>query len=248
MAGPQWRVTASKQDLTVTSAGREAFSLRKALDAPFRAYAESAWEKTPGCCADHDFEAVSLAGSYLGFRDRFYGNCPNTAHPTNASRLGTIDLAASGGLGFGSDGEDATRADEQTGKLVSLAALYDAKVLLAAFQKDPLLAKQVGGAGTLEKLQEAIAEQGVPVKGNPCRFRLSQDFLTRFVFHHAEGNKVAVRVSLEPVGGACSNATADLGLLMDWPAKMPAAARALVRPKAGEKVRAKISYCTGKGE
>lgn len=246
---PEYTVSATKNDLTVSQERGPVFSFRSALDTAFRAYAAESWDRPEGCCYEHEFDALSIAGPLLSVRDRFYAGCPNTAHPTTAVRLATLNLSASGGIGFGANAEDAMLASTGAkGRLVSLTSLYSAQELLNALLSDPLLKPYLRQRPpSLEAIPGALPEEGISVKGTPCRFKLSPDYLTRFAFHHAEGNKVAARVGLQPIGGACSSATAELGLLLDWPVTVPPPSRTLVLPKAGEKVRTRIAFCAGNG-
>jgi len=48
-------------------------------------------------------------------------------------------------------------------------------------------------------------------------FQLSPDFLTRFSFHHLEGKRVAIRISLSSASTATQSEHQQLGLLLPIP-------------------------------
>jgi hypothetical protein len=50
-----------------------------------------------------------------------------------------------------------------------------------------------------------------------CTYLLPEDLITRFAFHHVEGNKVAIRLALPPDVGACRTSYAQLGILLPIP-------------------------------
>jgi len=185
----------------------------------FQEFAKEAKEaEMKACTYERSAALLSVVGTVISLRDQLYTNCAGTAHPGGETRLRAIDIGKGG----------------KQGKPASLADLFPEPALLDALHRDPILAEALGDKpANLKELREQIGDQELEVPRNPCKFQLPADFLSQFAFHHLEGERVAVRVALAPVGGACRAATAQLGLLLPVPVAFSGALQAAAQGKEG---------------
>jgi hypothetical protein len=150
---------------------------------------------------ERDFTMLSAVGSILSFQDHYFISFRHEAHPAGETRFTAIDLAKSGDV-------------------VKLTEFFSEPVILHALLADPLIKEALRSAGhpdtpkTLNELIERVSP-GVFGFGGFC-YSISDDLLTRFAFHHIEGNNVAVRIGLSG-GGPCREALTQLGLLLPIP-------------------------------
>jgi hypothetical protein len=211
-----FRIAWTDQDLEFSSPRGGEFSFRNAIGPAAEKFFDEMQDSGTACTYGRSLTLLSVNGPFLSLRDEMSGECRPSAHPTGEVRYTTIDMRKTGDLGYGLDPDEPMSAGEPGTKLVSLTDLFQPKSVLEAFLNDPVIQPNLDVIPeSLADLPEALGgEEGFPVKGNPCKFELPQDYLTRFALHHRDGRRIAVRVLLRPVGGACRAAHAELGLLL----------------------------------
>lgn len=179
------------------------------------------------CEYRRDFEVLSIAGSLVSFQDTEYSDCGG-AHPTTETRFTAVDLKREGSVPY-QYGETIDVDMNQPGKVVKLTDYFQESDILNALLADPVIGEALKEAGvstppkTLAALPEVFAKNGYLIKGE---LSLRPDFLTRFAFHHLEGDMVAVRLNLPSI--AFGYRSKQIGLLLPVPAvlKQPLASAA----------------------
>lgn len=186
-------------DLVAYHGSSQVLSMRALFQKEFDAFKAEQDKETLPCSFENTVHVMSLMGPYLSLRDEFFSMCARAAHPSEEKQVATYDLR----------------------KLPAPAAITDLfpeGVVLRALLKDSVLAPQLQTKpASLAALQAALPQEGFRAGKTECPFLLTDDFTKRFALHHVEGANIAVRISLEPAGGACRSATADLGLLLPLP-------------------------------
>ena len=168
------------------------------------------------------FEVLSVVGSLISFADHysiFYGY----AAPGLDTRFTTIDLAKQGNITYAYGDKTSVMDADLTisGKIVKLTDYFTEQDILRALLADPVVKKAIASLDslpsprTLAELPELFAKNGYEL--GDSRYELRPDFLTRFAFHHLEGNKVAVRIGLPPHYGFNKAQHQQLGLLLEIP-------------------------------
>lgn len=221
-----YKITWSSTELLAQdSSGKTVFSAHAAAEQGFQSYSdEMKGERVGRCSYTRTFKPLSLVGPLLSFRDELETSCEHEAHPGFSERLTTIDLSA-GEIKYIPDEEnDYSIAVKPSKGIVSLEALFPSSSLLQSLNSDPLLARSMSSpAKSPAEIPDDVKEGGIAVPSQPCSFELPPDYLTRFIFHHSERGKVAIRLQLVPKGGACHAERANLGLLLPIPEKNEAA-------------------------
>ena len=150
---------------------------------------------------ERDFTILSVVGSIVSFQDHSFISFQHEAHPAGETRFTAIDLVRSGAG-------------------VKLTEFFAESVILDALLADPLIKEALRNAENPDPpktLSELIARTSPGVFGfKGFCYSISDDLLTRFAFHHIEGNKVAVRIGLSGAG-PCREALTQLGLLLPIP-------------------------------
>lgn len=214
------------------------------------------------CEYHNDFKVLSVVGTLVSLEDQTSFSCER-AKGEGATRFTTVDLAKPGEVMYAS-GEEASGTDvdpAQPGKIVKLTDYFAEQDILRALLADPIIRKAVAGSKTsaspqtLAALPELFAKDDYRLGSTD--FQLRPDFLTRFVFHHVEGDKVAVRLGLPPHFGFNHAQHEQLGLLLPIPSLLQqplalAAARQegflmMDAPKVAQGQSTKFSFRTGKG-
>lgn len=171
------------------------------------------------CTIDQDYTLMSVVGSIISIQDHYYLGCEQTAHPGGESRFIAIDLSKpTKGVARRAEDSDYTMPDN----VVSLAEIFREEDILRALLADALIKKALasseksGTPKTLAQLLEAF-DTGVSVAEDERNcFSISKDLLTRFAFHHVEGDKVAVRLGLSGTG-VCRELLTQIGILLPIP-------------------------------
>lgn len=187
--------------------------------------ADVAANKTKGvtgkCDYRRDFEVLSIVGTLVSFTDDEYSDCGG-AHPTTQTRFTMIDLARPGEVVYG-QGENAMDVDlQKPGKAVKLTDYFNESDILNALLADRVIKRALAYAGvssppkTLAALPEIFAKNDYVL--NQTELSLRPDFLTRFAFHHIEGDMVAVRLNLPSI--AFAYRSQQIGLLLPIPSQL----------------------------
>jgi hypothetical protein len=182
-------------------------------------------DKTKGrsnnCEYRRDFELLSVVGTLISFADNEYVDCGG-AHPTTEVRFTTIDLARPDEVFYG-EGENAMDIDfRKPGKAVKLIDYFPESDVLNALLADRVIKRALANARisspprTLASLSEIFAKNDYVL--NETEVSLRPDFLTRFAFHHIEGDMVAVRLNLPSI--AFAYRSQQIGLLLPIPSEL----------------------------
>jgi hypothetical protein len=117
------------------------------------------------------------------------------------------------------------------GKVAKLTDYFPEQEVLKALLNDVLIKEALAGESpsSLTKLFKLLEGQQFEINGVPYLF--PRDFLTRFAFHHLQGDKVGVRLGLPSSGGAARGLHAELDLLLPFP---PALKEPLTLAAAGK--------------
>lgn len=167
------------------------------------------WDDADGgtaCKRDVKVTPVSWLFPLLGLREATYQSCGTEAHPGGETRYTTLWI-------------DLDQHSLGSPRPVVLTELYPEAVILDALRGDALVQKALKGRevpAELKALVTALAETPPILEKNEC-YSFPEDLLARFVFHHQEGDQVAVRLGL-PGAGPCRYALTELGLLLPKPA------------------------------
>ncbi len=212
---------------------------------------------TNNCDYQRDFEVLSIVGALVSFQDDEYSDCGG-AHPSTYLRFTMIDLSRPSGVLYGR-GENAMDADLTSGKVVKLTDYFSEQDILRALLADRIIKQVLADAGvsappeSLAALPELFAKNDYVLKGTELELR--PDFLSRFAFHHIEGDKVVVRLNLPSI--AFAYRSQQIGLLLPIPpALQQALALAVTRregflmreaPRVADKQFTRFNFKLGKG-
>ncbi|HZS05294.1 MAG TPA: hypothetical protein VFD58_10710 [Blastocatellia bacterium] len=215
------------------------------------------------CDLRRDFTLLSAVGTLVSFQDVDSPYCGGL-HAGYSVRFTTIDLAKQGEVPF-DQGEGVGDLDidlTNPGRVIKLTDYFAEQDILRALLADRFIQKVLADSGVkvappgLAELQKAFA---AAVERGYIDFQLRPDFLTRFVFHHIEGDKVAVRIGLPPFGGAGYHGKhKQLGVLLPIPPllQQPLALAATRQqgflmkdaPEISHKQMSSFTFKTGKGK
>jgi hypothetical protein len=178
------------------------------------------------CSYERHFRVLSVVGSLISVEDAYYAFCQDWAHPAVETRWTAIDLAKPGEVTYaGADGVAPIEVDPtKPGKVVRLTDFFAEDEIRTALLADSLIKGVLQNLGTpaspqtLRDLPQLLRNQSL--EAGECVFRLPEDFLTRFVFHHVEKDHVAVRLGLPPNAEACRTQHAQLGIPLPIPAAL----------------------------
>jgi hypothetical protein len=170
------------------------------------------------------FRLLSVVGSIISYDDAEYCDCGG-AHPSMSDDYRAIDLAKPGGV-----------SDKESGRAARLNDLFPESDLLKALLADPLIRKAVQASKkpepqTLAKLMETILYQ--EIESGDCGYSAKEDQLSRFAFHHVEGDQVAVRLSLSHAYEICRGQMIEVGILLPIPASLKRSLMLAASGKAG---------------
>jgi hypothetical protein len=173
--------------------------------------------KANPCTVEREITLLSVVGSILTFRDHFFAFCEREAHPAGNIRYTAIDLAKPGRTLYSIDHfVDTTKP----GKVVQLTDLFPDREILRALTADVLITKALKDRGGYppRKLSALLPPILEPIYGDTDKgcHEISGDLLTRFAFHHVEGNRVAVRLGLSGCG-TCRECLTEIGILLPIP-------------------------------
>lgn len=180
---------------------------------------------------ERKFTLLSVVGSIISLKDELYYNIQPSAHPGLETRFTAIDLAKSGEVVYVSPPEaDLFELDlAKLGKVAKLTDYFPEEEVLKALLNNAIIQEEYGGESP-----QSLAELLTLLKGlliNEIPYLFPRDFLTRFAFHHPEGENVAVRLGLPSVGGAARGLHAELNLLLPIP---PALKKSLTLAASGK--------------
>jgi len=169
------------------------------------------------CVREIKVTPVSWLEPLLALRESIYQSCAREAHPGGETRLTTLWT-------------DMNEHSLGSPRPVLLTELYDAAVIAEALRGDALVQRALKGRDVpegLDALVRALAETPPVIEGKRC-YSFPEDLMSRFVLHHEEGEKVAVRLGL-PGAGPCRYELTELGLLLPRPTVLEPAFEAAKR-------------------
>ncbi len=175
------------------------------------------------CTYERTLKLLSVVGSLVSFQDEYSDYCGG-AHPSADFRFTTIDLSKPSILAYAR--EDSTPMmnidlRNPPPKIVKLTDYFSDQEILRALYADSLVRATLVSVGsttpaqTLAEFSDLLAKEGYILGSSG--FQLSPDFLTRFSFHHLEGKRVAIRISLSSASTATQSEHQQLGLLLPIP-------------------------------
>ena len=180
---------------------------------------------------ERKFTLLSVVGSIISFRDELYYYVQPSAHPGGETRYTAIDLAKPGEAVYVSPPEaDPFELDlAKLGKVAMLTDYFPEKEVVRALQKNALMQEALAGESLRSPAELRTLLEGPLIAGIP--YSIPPDLFTRFVFHHLEGTKVAVRLGLPSASGAARYAHAGQNLLLPIP---PALKKPLTLASSGK--------------
>jgi SH3-like domain-containing protein len=215
----------TQKDITATKGGKVVFSAEKALAR--KDFEKAYLDYTNGYRIvgyHRTLTLLSVVGTIVSMKDTFeeggrvliYGD----------SKMTTVNLA-------------------NLDKVVSLTDFFGESVIFKALLADSLIQKALAKVNTttppstLDALYQVLDKApniaAVRMKyGEDCYFRLSEDFLTQFAFHHIDKDRVAVRIALSPATHGCQSELAQLGIYLPIPNKLKSALKKAQKGQAGK--------------
>jgi len=192
------------------------------LAAQAKARGENAPPSVP-CVTSNRVSLLSVVGTIVSARVTTMTTCEREAHPAGETRVLSLDLAAFAAAG----------AKSPAAKVVKLTDYFPSSAVFESLRKDSVVREALESSGvrptTLPQLLEALAASA-PVMDDKRCYAFPDDLLSRFAFHHREGNQVAVRLGL-PGAGPCRENLTQIGLLLPV---SPALARAITAAASRE--------------
>ena len=196
----------TEADITATAAdGNVLFSARALAEEDFKAdfLTEQSLDKDNPCEYERSFTLLSVVGDIASLEDTQYVNCQSMPHPSVETRFMAIDLA-------------------QSGQVVKLTDFFTKSGILRALLADAVIKNALKKSGaktpaTLTMLYEALEWTNITVINKECKYRLAEDFLSRFAFHHVKKNKAALRFELPPIAHVCNSTNIQLGFYLPIP-------------------------------
>jgi hypothetical protein len=197
--GRQIRWTAD--DITVRPANPaegKPFSAKEAVKSQMKELNGGDWEA--GSQVEARARIKSVVGSIMTLEQREYANAPGVASPGLEGRYVAYDLA-------------------NPGKQLQLTDVFPEADVYKALMGDKLILDSLKKTGAkpsnLKELMDAIA-----FNSGHCEYGFDDSLLTRFAFHHVEGNRVAVRIGLSDGAGACRGNLTQIGIFLPIPEKL----------------------------
>ena len=172
------------------------------------------------CQYERDFQLLSVVGHLISYADYQADFCGG-AHPGADTRFTTIDLTKPGPLLYTQDKEMSPMDVNlsESGRIIKLTDYFSQEDIFTSMLADPVIKKALA---TIDSHPDRLLEMPKLFARNDYElgesgYELRPDFLTRFAFHHLEGDKVAVRLGLPPHYGANRTQHMQLGLLLPIP-------------------------------
>lgn len=164
-------------------------------------YVEATEGLDPGTDVELKIRLKSLVGNLVSYELDYYYNFTPSAHPGGAKLYVAVDL-------------------RHKDRRAVLTDYFPPEQIRQALLGDPLVQRALDGQkpATLDALVKALYLKGGEADGHPYGF--DNDLLTRFAFHHVEGNQVAVRFGLSSNVGADRYAMTQLGIWLPIPPHM----------------------------
>lgn len=174
------------------------------------------------CSYERRFEVLSVVGTLVSFEDQYQDDCGG-AHPSAETRFTATDLSKPGEVRYArQDDTPMMNVDlANPGRISKLTDYFNEQDILQALLREPSIQSAVAKVDgkkqpqSLAALPQLFADNSYAL--GDLDFELRPDFLTRFAFHHVEGNRVAVRIGLPAQSGASRNRHKELEIFLQIP-------------------------------
>jgi hypothetical protein len=171
-----------------------------------------------GCYNGHFFRVLSIVGKIMSFEHEGDFSCQGAYL---FWRYGSIDLDKPGDLVF-------PRSGEAGAKMVKLTDFYSENDILSVLLANREISDGISTAvsqkripvrpKTLTEFTESVTDWEIDKPNYEVGFE--PDYLTRFVFHHIEGENVAIWISLTPTLHAYQAVHDHIEILLPIPDKL----------------------------
>jgi len=165
-----------------------------------------------------DFSILSVVGSIVTIEEHFFASLALEAHPWGESRFTTLDLSRPGGINYRNVSQDLNINLSKPGKVAKLTDYFNESDILKGLLADPVIKEFIKNTGlnprTLKALVKSMSGQFMISERYCCS--MADDLLTRFAFHHIEGDRVAVKIGISGAG-PCRESNTRIGLLLPIP-------------------------------
>lgn len=179
------------------------------------------------CRCGNSFRLSSIVGKVVSFEDESDFSCAGSYLHW---RYGSLDLGKSGDFIYPRlvEFDDKEAVKLRASKMIALTDLFSETNLLAALLTNPQISKDISKAMKENKLKSTpttLSEfSNLFTKYMSGMFDdyfyLEKDYLTRFVFHHIENDKVAVWISLTPTSHTAQADHEHIEILLPIPDKL----------------------------
>jgi len=191
------------------------------------------------CTYDRYLSLLSVVGSLISYKDEYSDYCGG-AHGSESVRFTTVDISKTKRLAYATGNStplmDVDITDARTG-IVNLSDYFTEGDLVNALLSDQVMRRAISSSQvtnhpkTLREILNQLSSEGYML--GDSGFELPSDYLTRFAFHHLEGDRVAIRISLRPASVANQSQHAELGLLLRIPDGLRSALNAAASKREG---------------
>ena len=179
------------------------------------------------CSNSHYFRVLSVVGSIVSFEHENGLTCGTSSAQW---KYASMDLKKMGDFAYTSfeRAESRNAMEIPSTKMVALTELFSGTELLTAFLANQSISHEIStalGENALQSSPRTLSE----FSDFFCKFDYSKfggdfylepDFLTRFAFHHIEGEKIAIWISLTPTSHAAQAEQEHLEIFLPIPDQM----------------------------
>ena len=149
------------------------------------------------------WQLLSVVGPIVSFEQAGGGYAKGTAHPYAYRVYEAVDLS-------------------KKGKPAVLTDYFPREAILKALLADKVVQRALAGK-TRPKTLEGLLKALDGYTSEDCTYGFTGDLLSRFAFHHLEGNQVAVRFGLSHGCEVARGSLTTLGVLMPIPPSLKGA-------------------------
>ncbi len=171
-------------------------------------------EEQMECSYDESFALLSVVGHYVTISESEYDFCVGAAHPNSFQTWIAMDMSQR------SPGQALTSnrfGNDTNNESLVLTDLFPENDVFDALRSDgyaqkALREKKIKTPDSLKDLVAVLASEV------GCEYGFDTDMLSRFAFHHLEGDRVAVRLGISNNSAqVCNKGITEIGLLLPIP-------------------------------
>jgi hypothetical protein len=179
------------------------------------------------CYCGNSFNLTSVVGKIVSFEDESDFSCSGSH---TYWRYTSLDLAKPGDFVYprivGFEGKEAKKL--RASKMIALSDLFSETDIFAGILANSQVSAGISraiGENKVKSSPTTLAEFSGSFAGDKMNlfnddFHLEKDYLSRFVFHHLDGDKVAVWISLTPSSHAGQANHEHIEILLPIPEKL----------------------------